>query len=51
MSWEFDFVAKRDAVVSVLWKEFRATYRGRDVKDPKPLDLSDVKRVGLMMRR
>lgn len=51
VSWEFDFVAKRDAVVRVPWRDFRATYRGKDVKDPKPLDLGHVKRVGLMMRR
>ncbi|KAJ4312602.1 hypothetical protein N0V84_009840 [Fusarium piperis] len=51
VSWEVDFEAPADGGVIVKkWHEFRATYRGRDIDDPKPLDLGDVKRISLMMR-
>ncbi|KAM5350494.1 hypothetical protein ACJ41O_006999 [Fusarium nematophilum] len=52
LSWETDFEAPREGgEVVKRWEEFRATYRGRDLVDSKPLDLGDVKRVSLMMRR
>ncbi|KAF4461944.1 complex i intermediate-associated 30 [Fusarium albosuccineum] len=51
LSWEVNFEAPKDGGVIVKkWEDFRATYRGRDVEDAKPLDLGDVKRVSLMMR-
>lgn len=52
VSWEADFkVPHEGGLVVKNWDEFRATFRGRDVEDPKPLDLGDVKRLSLMMRR
>lgn len=51
ISWEYDFKAdKRGEKVYVRWEDFTATYRGREKKDAKPLDLKHVKRISLMMR-
>lgn len=52
MSWEYDFIAEKEGgKVFVHWDDFKATYRGREKKDAKPLDLKHVKRISLMMRR
>ena len=52
VSWEADFVADgRQDRVWLPWGNFRATYRGKPKDDAKPLDLSNIKRIGLMMRR
>jgi hypothetical protein len=52
ISWEVDFEAPREGGVLVKkWDEFKATYRGRDVKDPEPLKVDDIKRISLMTRR
>lgn len=66
ISWEFDFCvaennkASADAEpeinaeskgVYIRWDQFKATYRGREKKDAKPLDLANVRRMSLMMRR
>lgn len=51
VSWEYDFEAHNGKKVIVLWDEFKPTYRGREKKDAKPLDLKHVKRFSLMMRR
>lgn len=51
VSWEAEFVAERPGDVRLRWEDFKATYRGRPREDAEPLDLGDVKRVGLMMRR
>uniref|UniRef100_A0A0B7KD17 NADH:ubiquinone oxidoreductase intermediate-associated protein 30 domain-containing protein n=1 Tax=Bionectria ochroleuca TaxID=29856 RepID=A0A0B7KD17_BIOOC len=37
--------------VYLPWGQFKATYRGRPKPDAEPLDLTDVKRFGIMMRR
>ncbi|KAJ4160442.1 hypothetical protein NW754_003563 [Fusarium falciforme] len=51
VSWEVDFEPPAEGGIIVKkWDEFRATYRGRDLDDPKPLDLGDIKRISLMMR-
>ncbi|RDA82374.1 hypothetical protein CP532_4774 [Ophiocordyceps camponoti-leonardi (nom. inval.)] len=52
LSWEAVFCccAAKDKVVRLAWEDFVPTYRGREVKEAKPLDLSCVRRVGLMMR-
>ncbi|KAG8667587.1 hypothetical protein FPOAC2_12758 [Fusarium poae] len=51
ISWEVDFEAPREGGVLVKkWDEFKATYRGRDVKDPEPLKVDDIKRISLMTR-
>jgi hypothetical protein len=52
VSWEYDFKGDQNgAKVFVHWNDFKATYRGREKKDAKPLDLKHVKRISLMMRR
>lgn len=52
ISWEVDFEAPREGGVLVKkWDEFKATYRGREVKDPEPLKVDDIKRISLMTRR
>lgn len=52
LSWEVDFVGVEEGRdVFVRWEDFRATYRGREKKDAEPLNLKDVKRISLMMRR
>lgn len=50
VSWEAVFRAGEEEVW-LPWGEFKPTYRGRPKDDAKALDLKDVKRVGLMMRR
>ncbi|KAH7312235.1 complex I intermediate-associated protein 30-domain-containing protein [Stachybotrys elegans] len=58
VSWEADFTAKHadgdmtGAPVQIFlpWSAFKPTYRGRDKGNVKPLDLTSIKRVGLMMR-
>ncbi|KAI0894577.1 NADH:ubiquinone oxidoreductase complex I intermediate-associated protein 30 [Annulohypoxylon nitens] len=50
VSWEFDFVPPVDGEVSVLWKDFRPTYRGVPVQDTEPLRLDRIKRIGILMR-
>ncbi|KAF4978302.1 hypothetical protein FZEAL_5275 [Fusarium zealandicum] len=52
LSWEVNFGSPpRGGVVARRWDQFHAMYRGREVEDAKPLDLTDVKRVSLMARR
>lgn len=50
LSWEYDFRADNEKIF-VKWSEFKPTYRGREQKDAKPLDLENIKRISLMMRR
>lgn len=51
VSWEFDFRAERRTTIFVKWEDFRPTYRGKDKKDTEPLDLKNIKRFGIMVRR
>lgn len=51
MSWEFDFRAERQKTIFVKWEDFRPTYRGKNKDDAEPLDLKNVKRFGIMVRR
>ncbi|VUC27493.1 unnamed protein product [Clonostachys rosea] len=39
-----------DRQVYLPWGQFKATYRGRPKPDAEPLDLTDIKRFGIMMR-
>ncbi|KAL3420844.1 complex I intermediate-associated protein 30 [Phlyctema vagabunda] len=53
ISWEHVFSSEateepRDAFVP--WSSLVATYRGRNLTDPEPLDLKSIKRISLMMR-
>ncbi|KAK1672904.1 complex I intermediate-associated protein 30 [Colletotrichum godetiae] len=49
ISWEFDFVPEAGEV-KIPWDQFKATYRGRDKPDAKPLDIANIKRISFMMR-
>ncbi|GES66294.1 CIA30 family protein [Aspergillus terreus] len=49
LSWEYDFRADNEKIF-VKWSEFKPTYRGREQKDAKPLDLENIKWISLMMR-
>lgn len=51
ISWEYDFKAEGEKVIYVPWKKLNPTYRGREKKDTKPLNLSNIKRISLLMRR
>ena len=57
VSWEAEFRAGgggddgEPEEVRLAWGDFVPTYRGRKVDGAKPLDLSGIKRIGLMMRR
>ncbi len=50
VNWEYDFEGSGSEVV-IPWHEFRPTYRGRPEPDAEPLDLRNVKRIGIMCRR
>ncbi|OAQ99229.1 hypothetical protein LLEC1_01868 [Akanthomyces lecanii] len=50
ISWEAVFVAEAPGEIKLPWKVFKATYRGREKPDAKPLDRGNIKRLGLMMR-
>ncbi|KAF9761020.1 hypothetical protein IL306_004004 [Fusarium sp. DS 682] len=51
VSWEVDFKApEKGGEVFFKWDEFKATYRGREVEDPAPLKLNDIKRLSIMAR-
>ncbi|KAI9767228.1 MAG: hypothetical protein M1840_005828 [Geoglossum simile] len=55
VSYGFDFCVNAvpgqlpDTEIYVPWDQLKATYRGREVHAP-PLNITDVKRFGLMMR-
>jgi hypothetical protein len=55
VSWEYDFKAEGaqsgNGKVFVAWKDLKPTYRGKEKKDAEPLDLKNIKRVSIMMRR
>lgn len=65
VSWECDFRVpktsskeeregtgdREEKVISIPWRDFKPTYRGKEVKDAEPLDLEGVRRMSLMMRR
>lgn len=53
LSWEFDFRADGRKTIFVKWSDFRPTYRGRnkDRGEVEPLDLANIKRFGIMIRR
>ncbi|KAI9151900.1 hypothetical protein HJFPF1_09113 [Paramyrothecium foliicola] len=53
LSWEADFTWGPDddsQDIFLPWDQFKATYRGRDKPDAEPLNLTGIKRIGLMMR-
>ncbi|KAL4892025.1 complex I intermediate-associated protein 30-domain-containing protein [Aspergillus ambiguus] len=50
LSWEYDFRVLKREKIFVKWSDFKPTYRGKEQKDAKPLDLGNVKRISLMAR-
>ena len=51
ISFEYDFDAKSGLGVFVPWHAMKATYRGREQNDTKPLNTESVKRFSIMIRR
>lgn len=51
ISWQAEFKPHGTGEVFLAWGDFKATYRGKDKPDAPPLDLANIKRIGLMMRR
>lgn len=51
LSWEFDFRPQGAVTYFIKWSDFRPTYRGKDQKDVEPLDLKNIRRFGIMIRR
>ncbi|MCJ1299781.1 hypothetical protein MMC08_002574 [Hypocenomyce scalaris] len=51
INWEYEFKVVKGAMrVWIPWESFKATYRGREKKNPGKLKTGEIKRVGLMMR-
>jgi hypothetical protein len=55
ISWETDFTPGGaqggERKVFVPWDKLKPTDRGREKKDAEPLDLKNIKRCSIMMRR
>lgn len=55
ISWEHDFRVSPEIPSGLrgfaAWSDFKPTYRGKEVKDAKPLRTKSIIRVGLMQRR
>ena len=57
VNWEYEFRAGKNGenekgmVVDISWKEFKATFRGKEKKDAKALKSGEIRRFSLMMRR
>ena len=52
INWEVEIRAEKEAVSAWKpWGEFKATYRGKEKEDAGSLNTSQIKRIGLMMRR
>lgn len=61
-SWEYDFRVSEGSqsaalagaatiTIFVPWSRFKATYRGKEQNDGSTLDLTDIKRFSIMIRR
>ena len=60
VSWEYDFSVNNTSLndaqptpntITILWKEFKPTYRGRAKDDAKPLIKTNIRRMSIMIRR
>ncbi|CAF9910603.1 MAG: hypothetical protein HETSPECPRED_010116 [Heterodermia speciosa] len=52
ISWEVEISAEKDGVnVWKTWSDFKAFYRGKEKDDAGKLNRSQIRRIGLMMRR
>ncbi|KAF1840834.1 CIA30-domain-containing protein [Cucurbitaria berberidis CBS 394.84] len=50
ISYEYDFSSSSAEGLYVPWHALKATYRGKEKKDAKPLNTKSVKRFSIMMR-
>jgi len=50
ISWEHDFTCEKGEVF-IRWGDFHPTFQGKARLDAPPLDVTDVKRIHIMMRR
>lgn len=51
VTWEAEFKPNGPGKIFLGWDDFKATYRGKDRPDEKPLDRANIQRIGIMMRR
>ena len=57
ISYEYTFQVTSQALrekfvtIYVPWGELKATYRGKEKENAPPLNIEDVKRMSIMMRR
>lgn len=60
ISWEFDFEVPRslgtssasdDVSIFIPWQDLQPTYRGKKTVSDQPLQVTDVRRMSIMMRR
>jgi hypothetical protein len=50
VSWEYDFTSQQTELV-IPWKYLEPTYRGKPKPDVEPMDLANIKRISIMVRR
>lgn len=52
ISYEYDFSVKEEpTAIFIPWSKFIPTYRGKEKEDAPPLDLKNIKRFSIMIRR
>ena len=52
INWEVEISAEKDGVtVWKTWSDFKPFYRGKEKDDDRKLNRSQIRRIGLMMRR
>lgn len=51
ISYEYDFKASGSDSLFVPWSAMRPTYRGKEKKDAPKLNIANVKRFSIMIRR
>lgn len=51
LNWEYDFRADGPESVFIKWDYFKPTYRGKSADATQPLDLKEIKKIGIMVRR
>ncbi|PSN72844.1 CIA30-domain-containing protein [Corynespora cassiicola Philippines] len=55
-SWEYDFTLSdasafsESSTIFIAWDQLKPTYRGKEQKDARKLDLTNIKRFSIMMR-
>lgn len=51
LSWQTEFRVAGSGKVILRWKDFRPTYRGKEVDNADHLDLKSIRRLQIMIRR